>query len=108
MPSALLPLAALRLQLISWAVNFGEWSGFALNGSMLLLALPLHLVFCKYLWDQQPQPVLLLVGLCPLALVALLVAQTEAIQYLAGSAVVMALLQFFSMSHTRRVGMKVV
>lgn len=97
-----------RAQLISWAVNFGEWGGLALNGSMLLLALPLHLVFCKYLWDQQPQPALLLIGLCPLALVAMLVAQTEPIQYLAGSAIVMALLQFFSMSHAKRIGMKVV
>jgi hypothetical protein len=99
---------AFCLQLISWAVNFGEWGSLALNGSMLLLALPLHLVFSKYLWDQQPQPVLLLVGLCPLALIAFLVAQTEAVQYLAGSAVVMALLQFFSMTATKRAGMKVV
>ena len=75
---------------------------------MLLLALPLHVIFCKYLWDQQAQPVLLLVALTPLALVAMVVAQTEGIQYLAGSAVVMALLQFFSMRHMKRVGMKVI
>lgn len=79
-----------------------------LNGSMLLLAVPLHIIFCKYLWDQQPQPVLLLVALTPLALLALAVAQAEGIQYLAGSAVVMALLQFFSMRHAKTVGMKVI
>lgn len=80
----------------------------AVNGSMLVLALPLHIVFCKFLWDQQPQPVLLLVGLCPLALVALVVAQAEGVQYLAASAAVMALLQYFSQRHNKRVGMKVV
>ncbi len=96
------------LQIFKWAASFGEWGGLALNGSMLLLALPLPIVFCKYLWDQQPQPVLLLVALSPLAVIALLVAQVEGIQYLAASAVVMALLQFFSMRHERRVGMKVV
>lgn len=100
--------AAVWLQIISWATNFGEWSGLMLNGSMLLLALPLHIIFCKYLWDQQAQPVLLLVALAPLALVALLVGQTEGVQYLAGSAIVMALLQFFSMRHMTRVGMKVI
>lgn len=98
----------LLLQIVKWAVNFGEWGALALNGSMLLLALPLPLVFCKYLWDQQQQPVLLLVALVPLAVMSLLVAQVEGIQYLAASAVVMALLQFFSMRHERRVGMKVV
>lgn len=79
-----------------------------LNGCMLLLAVPLHVVFCKYLWDRQPQSVLLLVALCPLAVLALLFGQHEAIQYLAVSGVVMALLQIFSMRHNRRVGMKVV
>jgi hypothetical protein len=87
-------------------VAFGEWSALLLNGSMLLLALPLHIIFCKFLWDQQPQPVLLLGGLVPGALLALLLAQSEGIRYLAGTAVVMALLQFFSMSHMKRVGMK--
>lgn len=97
-----------RLQIAMWAVSFGQWGALALNGSMLLLSIPMHLLFCKYMWDQQAQSVLLLGVLCALAVVPLFIAQNEGVQYLALSAVVMALLQFFSMSHNKRVGMKVV
>jgi hypothetical protein len=98
----------LCLQIVTWAVSFGEWGALILNGGMLLLCSPVHVMFIKYLWDQQGQPVLLLVVLGALALVPLFVAQTEGVQYLSASAVVMVLLQFFSMSHNKRVGMKVV
>jgi hypothetical protein len=75
---------------------------------MLALALPLHALFCKYLWDQRPQPVVLLVALGPLCVLSLLLAQTEGIRYLAGGGLVMAALMYFSMRHMKRVGLKVV
>jgi hypothetical protein len=51
---------------------------------------------------------MVLAGLVPGALLALLLGQSEAIRFLAGAAVVMAGLQYFAMRHERRVGMKVV
>lgn len=96
------------MQVISWAAEYGDYTALILNGGMLLLALPLHGVFCKYLWDQQPQPLTLLIALGPLAVLSLLLAQTDAIRYLAGSGIVMAAMQYFSMKHNRRAGMKVI
>lgn len=96
------------LQITSWGVKYNEWSSLVLNATTLLLAVPLHGIFCKYLWDQRPQAVLLLVALSPAALLSLVLTQSEGIRYLAGSALVMALLQFFSMRHQRRVGMKAI
>lgn len=93
---------------MSWTVAFGEWRALLVNGTLLVLAVPLHIIFCKFLWDQRPAPVPLLVGLVPAALLALLLAQSEGIRYLGGSGIVMAILQAFSMQHNRRVGMKVI
>jgi hypothetical protein len=100
--------ASSAVQITSWSLATGEWSVLLLNGAMLALALPLHVLFAKYLWDRSPQPGMVLAGLVPGALLALLLGQSEAIRFLAGAAVVMAGLQYFAMRHERRVGMKVV
>lgn len=94
--------------MFGWAAEYGDYAAVALNGGMLLLGLPLHAVFCKFLWDQQPQPLTVLITLSPLAVLALLLAQTDAIRILAGSGIAMAAMQFFSMKHHRRAGMKVI
>ncbi|KAF8058100.1 hypothetical protein HT031_005760 [Scenedesmus sp. PABB004] len=99
---------AAALQVTGWALEYRDWASLALNGTMLLLALPLHAVFCKYLWDRRPAPVGLLVALGPLAVLSLLLAQSEEIRYLAASGLAMAALQFFSMSHIKRAGQKAV
>lgn len=96
------------LQLISWLREYGDWASFALNGAMLILALPPHMVFCKYLWDQRPRPVVLLAALGLLSAVSLLLCQTESIRFLAGGGVVVAATMYFSMRHLKRVGLKAV
>jgi hypothetical protein len=96
------------LQVLRWAFEYRDYTGVVLNLGTFLLALPLHVVFLRYLWDQKPQPVLVLVALGVLAVLALLLTQTDPIRFLAGGGLVMALLQYFSMRHMKRVGMKVI
>lgn len=87
---------------------YNDYSSLLLNGLMLALALPLHVLFIKFLWDTRPQPGGLLLALAAAAAASLLLTPLEATRYLAGSGAVMAALQYFSSAHVRRVGMKVV
>ncbi|WIA13369.1 hypothetical protein OEZ85_006949 [Tetradesmus obliquus] len=96
------------IQVVSWGREYSDWASCALNLALLALALPLHGLFCKYLWDQKPQPAVLLVALGPLCVLSLLLAQAEGIRYLAGGGLVAAALMYFSMRHMKRVGLKVV
>ena len=75
---------------------------------MLLLALPVHLMFLKHLWDQRTQSLVLLGTLMACALVAGLVAWSESVAYLGLSGVAIGVVQFFTMRHQRHVGLKMV
>jgi hypothetical protein len=96
------------LQVWNWGFVYGHFNSAFTNGSMLLLALPVHLMFLKHLWDQKPQSVILL-GFCmAAALVAGLVAWSDSVSYLGLSGVAIGVLQFFGMRHQRHVGLKMV
>jgi hypothetical protein len=95
-------------QVVGWGLSLRDAGFWALNGGLLLLALPVHLVFLWHMWHQKPQPLAALALLCPLCALSLLLTQLEAVRYLAGIGLGMGILMFFNVRQLRQRGMKMV
>jgi hypothetical protein len=81
----------------------------ALRLVALVAAMPLHLLFLRFLWQQRPCPGVALLLLAPLCgVVPLVYSPYKETVYLALSGPVMALLQHMTTRHKRQVGMKVI
>jgi hypothetical protein len=95
-------------QVAGWGLRLRDAGFWALNGGLLLLALPVHVVFLYHMWHQKPQPLAALAVLGPLCVLSLMLTQLETVRYLAGIGLVMGLLMFFNVRQLRQRGMKMV
>ncbi|KXZ48748.1 hypothetical protein GPECTOR_25g332 [Gonium pectorale] len=74
---------------------------------LAVMAVPHHVLFLSYLWNQRPAPWgLALLLATPACVLPLAMADIPAIRFFGAVGAVVAVLQYFSMKHVRRVGMK--
>jgi hypothetical protein len=78
------------------------------NVACLLLVVPDHVTFLRYLWNRQRVSGTLLLILAPMSLAALAVTDLRTVQILAGLGMLMAVTQHLFMRHVRNVGSRLI
>lgn len=88
----------------------GEAASVARQLGALVLAVPPHVLCLQYLWSQKARAPGTIAAMLPLAIISgvLGAGQVEPISYLTWTGVVLAVVLYFSMRHTRYVGMKAI
>ena len=92
----------------SWGLDVGGpgWFFAVKNAALLILTLPNHILFNRFMWDYARQTDLILLMIVPLNLPSVVMADILTIRVLALLGIIYAIAQYLVSRHIRIKGMK--